>query len=142
MNKRKKIRGQQRFAARPKLSQLFTARSRANRARGNDAIRRAHLEHGYSLSEIGRAVKLHYWTISRIVNPQEGDGAQNEVGPHILADTIRDIGRLLLEMPRRVTMGVPYMYQVQDAREATLSAVLTQHPEVARAVANAPMQRR
>jgi putative transposase len=74
----KEIPRQQRFAARPKLSQLFPARSRADRARRNDAIRRAHLEHGYSLSEIGQAVGLHYSTISRIVNPQDGDDAQNK----------------------------------------------------------------
>lgn len=58
----------QRFAAHPKLSQLFSARLRADRPRRNEVIRRAHLEHGYSLSEIGRAVSLHYSTISRIVN--------------------------------------------------------------------------
>jgi AraC-like DNA-binding protein len=74
----KEIPRQQRFAARPKLSQLFPARSRADRARRNDAIRRAHLEHGYSLSEIGQAVGLHYSTISRIGNPQDGDDAQNK----------------------------------------------------------------
>lgn len=37
------------------------------------AIRRAHLEHGYSLSEIGRVVGLHYSTISRIVS-RKADG--------------------------------------------------------------------
>ena len=66
----KEIPRRQRFAARPKLSQLFPARSRADRARRNEAIRSAHLEHGYSLSEIGYAVDLHYSTISRIVNDQ------------------------------------------------------------------------
>ncbi|MDH5666988.1 MAG: transposase [Nitrospira sp.] len=58
----------QRFAARPTLRQLMGARTRSDRARRNEAIRRAHLEHGYSLSEIGRAVSLHYSTVSRIVN--------------------------------------------------------------------------
>lgn len=65
----KEIPRQQRFAARPKLSQLFSARSRADHARRDEAIRLAHVVHGYSLSEIGRAVGLHYSTISRIVNP-------------------------------------------------------------------------
>jgi IS30 family transposase len=41
-------------------------------ARRNEAIRRAHLEHGYSLSAIGRALGLHYSTISRIVNREAG----------------------------------------------------------------------
>lgn len=64
----KEIPRQQRFAGRPKLSHLFPARSRADRVHRNEAVRRAHLEHGYSLSEIGQAVGLHYSTISRIVN--------------------------------------------------------------------------
>lgn len=61
----------QRFAARPTLNQLFPARSRVDRPQRNDTIRLAHLEHGYSLSEIGRVVGLHYSTISRIVSHQE-----------------------------------------------------------------------
>ena len=64
----KEIPRQQRFAARPKLSQLFSTSSRTDRARRNEAIRRAHLDYGYSLSEIGHAVGLHYSTVSRIVN--------------------------------------------------------------------------
>jgi hypothetical protein len=71
----KEISRQQRFAARLKLSQLFGAPTVADRARRNEAIRRAHLGHGYSLSEIGHAVDLHYSTISRIVNSQDGDDA-------------------------------------------------------------------
>ena len=62
----------QRFAARPTLSQLFGARTRTDRVRRNEATRRAHLDHGYSLTEIGRAVGLHYETISRLANPQDG----------------------------------------------------------------------
>ncbi|MBH0178535.1 MAG: addiction module toxin RelE [Nitrospira sp.] len=78
----KEIPRQQRFAARPKLSRLFPAGSRMDRARRNEAIRRAHLEHGYSLSEVGQAVGLHYSTISRIVNPQDGDEAQSKTPYH------------------------------------------------------------
>ncbi len=36
-----------------------------------EAIRRAHRDHGYSLSEIGHVVGLHYATISRIANPRD-----------------------------------------------------------------------
>ncbi|MDH5668892.1 MAG: transposase [Nitrospira sp.] len=64
----KEIPRQQRFAARPKLSQLFSDSFCADRVQRNETIRRAHLEHGYSLSEIGQVVGLHYSTISRIVN--------------------------------------------------------------------------
>jgi REP element-mobilizing transposase RayT len=69
----KEIPRRQRFAARPTLGQLFGARTRTDRARRNDAIRRAHLDHGYSLTEIGCAVGLHYATISRIANPRDRD---------------------------------------------------------------------
>lgn len=65
----KEIPRQQRFATRPTLSQLFSARLRTDPVRRRAVIRQAHLEYGYSLSEIGRAVGLHYSTISRIVNP-------------------------------------------------------------------------
>lgn len=37
----------------------------------DEVIRRAHLDHGYSLTEIGRAVGLHYATISRRANPPD-----------------------------------------------------------------------
>jgi len=33
------------------------------------------LEHGYSLSEIGRAVSLHYSTVSRVVNVEPSRNA-------------------------------------------------------------------
>ncbi len=67
----KEIPRRQRFAARPTLSQLFGAKTRTDREKRNDAIRRAHLDYGYSLSEIGGAVGLHYATISRIANPRD-----------------------------------------------------------------------
>jgi putative transposase len=67
----KEIPRQQRFAARPTLGQLFGARTRTDRVRRNEAIRRAHLDQGYRLTEIGRAVGLHYATISRLANPRD-----------------------------------------------------------------------
>ncbi|CAI4030911.1 Addiction module toxin RelE [Nitrospira tepida] len=69
---------EQRFAARPKLSHLFAARLGTDRMRRNEVIRRAHVDYGYSLSEIGQAVGLHYSTISRIVNRQDTDNAHNK----------------------------------------------------------------
>ncbi|MBH0181444.1 MAG: addiction module toxin RelE [Nitrospira sp.] len=69
----KEIPRRQRFAARPTLSQLFGSKTRTDLVRRNEAIRRAHLDHGYSLSEIGHAVGLHYATISRIANPRAID---------------------------------------------------------------------
>ncbi|MBS0184614.1 MAG: transposase [Nitrospira sp.] len=64
----KEIPRQQRFVTRPTRSRLFSAHVWGNRVRRDEVIRRAHLNYGYSLSEIGQAVGLHYSTISRIVN--------------------------------------------------------------------------
>ena len=75
----KEIPRRQRFAARPTLRQLFGPRTRTDRARRNEAIHRAHLEHGYSLSDIGRAVNLHYSTVSRIVNAEPGKSARYKI---------------------------------------------------------------
>lgn len=65
----------QRFATRPTLRQLFGVRPRFDRTRRNAIIHLAHLKHGYSLSEIGHAVGLHYSTISRLVNFQGHEDA-------------------------------------------------------------------
>ena len=64
----KEIPRRQRFAARPPLAKLFGSHDLTDIEGRNQLIRRAHLEHGYSLSEIANAVGLHYSTISRIVN--------------------------------------------------------------------------
>jgi len=60
----------------------------------------------------------------------------------VAPDATRYIGRLLLEVPRRVTLGVPFTYTVLDARDATLAAVHKQHPGIGQQVVNAPMQAR
>jgi hypothetical protein len=67
-----------------------------------------------------------------------------ELGLHfsVEPDATGYIGRLLLEIPRRVTMGTSYTYHVQDAWEATLAAVHKQHPGLWRQVVNRPMQTR
>ncbi len=67
----KEIPRRQRSAGRPTLVHRFSSRSRTDRTRRNKTICHAHLEHGYSLTEIGRTVGLHYSTISRIVNCEE-----------------------------------------------------------------------
>jgi len=47
----KEVPRRQRFANRPKLSYLFSAHTLADRARCNEKVRLAHVEHGYSLSD-------------------------------------------------------------------------------------------
>lgn len=55
----------QRFAARPSLSKLFRGAKR-DKTKRNERIREAYLEHGYTLSQIGDQLGLHYSTVSRI----------------------------------------------------------------------------
>ena len=66
----KEIPRRQRFAARPVLHQLSGVRPRFDQARRNAIIFQAHLEYGYTLSEIGHVLGLHYSTISRLINSQ------------------------------------------------------------------------
>jgi len=58
----------QRLAHRPPLTRLIDASALKDRARRDAAICVVHLEHGYSLKEIGDALGLHYSTISKIVS--------------------------------------------------------------------------
>ena len=56
----------ERRSKRPSLTQLFAkVKDKAGR---NDAIRLAHLQHLYSLNEIGQFVGLHFATVSKIAN--------------------------------------------------------------------------
>lgn len=58
----------QRHVHRPALSNLLPGDPRPSRELRNAAIREAHFRHGYTLTEIGSHVGLHYATVSRIVN--------------------------------------------------------------------------
>jgi REP element-mobilizing transposase RayT len=57
----------ERFVSRPALEDLLGGGARKSRRRRDRAIVVAHLEYGYSLSEIGRHLGLHYTTVSKIV---------------------------------------------------------------------------
>lgn len=56
----------QRCSSRPSLQKLF-AKAKDKESR-NEAIRSAHIQHLYSLNEIGQFVGLHFATISKIAN--------------------------------------------------------------------------
>jgi REP element-mobilizing transposase RayT len=60
----------QRFADRPALDVLFGKQEKWSREDRNRLIRTAHLEHGYTLTEIASAINLHYTTVSKIANAQ------------------------------------------------------------------------
>ncbi|MBI3898731.1 MAG: transposase [Gammaproteobacteria bacterium] len=64
----KEIPRRQRFAARPSLKVLFPASGFKNKAERDRAIHQAHREHGYTLTDIGRQLDLHYTTISKVVS--------------------------------------------------------------------------
>jgi len=57
---------QQRHANRPSLERLFAKIK--DKAQRNDRIRAAHIDHLYSLNEIGQFVGLHFATVSKIAN--------------------------------------------------------------------------
>lgn len=61
---------------------------------------------------------------------------------HVAPETTAYIGRLVVDLPRRVAMGTSYVYQVQDAGETTLAVVRKQYPHLGWQVVNAPMQTR
>ena len=61
----------QRFATRPRLTTLFPAGDFKDKGARDRIIRQAHREYGYTLSEIGRKLDLHYTTISKVVNRDE-----------------------------------------------------------------------
>ncbi|MCI0400578.1 MAG: hypothetical protein L0Y67_08595 [Gammaproteobacteria bacterium] len=50
------------------MKTLFRETAFKDKAARDKAMREAHRAHGYTLSEIGRALDLHYATISKVVN--------------------------------------------------------------------------
>jgi REP element-mobilizing transposase RayT len=62
----------ERFAHRQPLADLLPARVIADRALRNQRIREACMELGYSYSEVGRFLGLHYGTVSRIATGKRG----------------------------------------------------------------------
>ena len=61
-------RGPKQARRRRSLSALFRAVDTKARSERNELIRRAYLEYGYTLMDIGEHLGLHYTTVSKIVN--------------------------------------------------------------------------
>ena len=57
----------ERFVHRPRLEDMMDEGRLTSMAERNEAIVLAHLEYGYTLSEIARHAGLHYTTISKVV---------------------------------------------------------------------------
>ncbi len=52
------------------------------------------------------------------------------------------IGRLLVELPQRVSRGKEYRFTVENARESTLGRLTGRHAELAKQAIDAPMRSR
>ncbi|MGC8492558.1 MAG: REP-associated tyrosine transposase [Syntrophobacteraceae bacterium] len=57
----------QRLVSRPTLDELLSESGIMGKKERNERLRKAHKEYGYSFSELGRRLGLHYATVSRIV---------------------------------------------------------------------------
>jgi REP element-mobilizing transposase RayT len=66
-SKIKEIPRAQRLAFRPPLDELFPPDQAAKKTERNRAIKKAHVDCGYTLSEIAKHLGLHYATIGRII---------------------------------------------------------------------------
>ncbi|GKS57654.1 hypothetical protein YTPLAS18_11810 [Nitrospira sp.] len=58
----------------------------------------------------------------------------------VAPDATQYVGRLLLEFPRRVTLGTSFTYKIEDGREAALAVLRQRHPDLAADVVDTPMQ--
>lgn len=67
----------QRFATRPSLGELF-AGIKESKSRRNGKIYEAYMQHGYTLSEIGRELGLHYSTVSKIVRREKKEPEKSQ----------------------------------------------------------------
>lgn len=61
-------RGPKAVKKRRSLNMLFRKVGDKTRPERNELIKKAHLEHGYTLMEIGEHLGLHYTTVSKVVN--------------------------------------------------------------------------
>jgi putative transposase len=57
----------QRWAHRPRLKSLFSARVRQDKPQRDAAMRRACLEYGYTMAAIAREAGIHYSTVSKVI---------------------------------------------------------------------------
>jgi len=69
---------EQRLALRPPLEVLFPEETVGDRAERNQRMRRAHVDFGYSLKEIGDFLGIHYATVSRVVKKVEEEMADSK----------------------------------------------------------------
>jgi len=71
-----------------------------------------------------------------------GKGGDLDLVFDCMAGEVRYLGRILVEVPQRVTRGKEYRFSVENAREPTLAKVAGPHPELANQAVDAPMRSR
>lgn len=52
------------------------------------------------------------------------------------------LGRLILDVPRRVSFGTPYTFRIANARDTATAALRQRYPGLAEEVVDSPMQTR
>jgi REP element-mobilizing transposase RayT len=61
----------QRLVDRPALDQILPYGQEPSKVKRNARIRKAHLQYGYTLTQIARHLDIHYTTVSKIINAPE-----------------------------------------------------------------------
>ncbi len=61
----------QRYAGRPALTNPLLSESVTTKKRRNELIYQAHIEYGHKLNQIAEAVRLHYMTVSAVINAKD-----------------------------------------------------------------------
>ena len=69
-----------------------------------------------------------------------GLGGELDVVFASMAGEVRYIGRVVVEIPRRISKGKDYRFTVENAREPTLAQVSATHPDLIKDAVNTPMQ--
>lgn len=70
----KEIPRQQRYAARPSLTEIFAPGRRTTKAERARGMHQAHIDHGYTLKQIADHLQVHYTTVSKAVRAVEAQG--------------------------------------------------------------------
>ena len=68
LGERMRKRGPKQARRRKSLLNLFPSVESRSKAERNKLIRKAHVDYGYTLVEIGKHLGLHYTTVSKVVN--------------------------------------------------------------------------
>jgi hypothetical protein len=69
-----------------------------------------------------------------------GLGGELDVVFTAMAGEVRYLGRVVVDIPPKMTRGKDYRFAIENAREPTLARVSTTHPDLTSDVVNMPME--